>query len=120
MCTFFFFTNVYLFLLDILFFETNGDDMRPRDQIKSLFNTNFETTYFDSKLVPIGKFGGNLGSIIEQHTTMFFNDAIGDEIAKLMNVDADEYSRRWEEVIEELDQRKSICTCYRIWGMKRT
>ena len=61
--------------------------MKPRDHLRTLFNIHdFDTPNYEHKIVPIGKFGGNLGMIFEQHCTMFFIDGVGGMLSKCSGI----------------------------------
>ncbi|GBC03033.1 hypothetical protein RclHR1_04950005 [Rhizophagus clarus] len=102
----------------MLLFETTESDLKPRNHIKSIFSNNFDTSYSDDKSILVGKKGGNMGILFEQHVTMFFKDTIGEMMSQLMNVSESEYEEKWDEVLKEFNEFDTFIDTYRIWGRK--
>lgn len=100
-----------------MIFSANGVGMGSRNHIKSILSTN-SYFYSDQKKIYIGKNGGELGVLLEEHTTMFFVNVIGEAIADLNNISMDELKLDWKEVQKEFDETKTSLEIYRMWVMK--
>ena len=81
-------------------------------------HSRLDTTNFEFRQVELGKNGGDIGIIMEQHTTMFFLDMIGETLTKLSNISMDELKRDWREVQKEFDELRTSLQTYRMWAMK--
>lgn len=100
-----------------MLFSANGVGMGSRHHIKSILSTN-SYFYSDQKEIYIGKNGGESGILLEDHTTMFFVDIIGEAIAELNNITMDELKRDWKEVQKEFEEVKTSLEIFRMWVMK--
>ncbi|RGB37241.1 S-adenosyl-L-methionine-dependent methyltransferase [Rhizophagus diaphanus] len=100
-----------------MIFSANGVGMGSRNHIKSILSTN-SYFYSDQKEIYIGKNGGESGVLLEDHTTMFFVDIIGEAIAELNNITMDELKRDWKEVQKEFEEIKTSLEIFRMWVMK--
>ncbi|RIA89364.1 S-adenosyl-L-methionine-dependent methyltransferase [Glomus cerebriforme] len=103
----------------MLLFETNELDMRPRDHLKSLFSNYLDSANHDDKSILLGKNGGHLGILLEQHATMFFKDTINEMLINLMDISINEFDQGWREILKEFDEFDTIIDTYRIWGIKK-
>ena len=91
--------------------------MGSRHHIQSLLSAN---PHFNSenRKIHISKNGGHLGTILEQHTTMFFVDVIGEMIANSCNISMNELKRDWKDVQKEFDEMGTSLEVFRMWVMK--
>jgi hypothetical protein len=92
--------------------------MGSRHHIKSLLSENSVHFNSDHRKIQIGKNGGNSGVLLEEHTTTFFVNIIGDAIANLNNISIDDVKRDWKGVQKEFDEVKTTIEIYRMWVMK--
>ncbi|GBC10182.1 hypothetical protein RclHR1_09400004 [Rhizophagus clarus] len=101
-----------------MIFATNGVGMGSRYHIKSLLSSKSSNYNSDQIKIMVGKNGGKLGVLLEEHTTMFFVNVIGKAIADLNNITMDELKRDWKEVLKEFSETKTSLEIFRIWIMK--
>lgn len=102
----------------MLLFEASDADLKPRNHIRSLFSSNFETSHHDNRSVLLGKKGDNIGILFEQHCTMFFKETINEMMIQLMNTNPSDYDESWNEVLKEISEFDTIIDSYRIWAIK--
>jgi len=98
----------------------NGPKMGLCSCIKSYLSTNLRLHQlnYDTRQIELGKNGGNLGIILEKHTTMFFLDMMGETISKISNLSMDELRKDWEDVRKEFEKARTSLQTYRMWAMK--
>jgi hypothetical protein len=94
--------------------------MGARNGIKSFLsaNSHISTVISDNRRVQLGKNGGDLGIILEKHTTMFFIDIMGEMLSHFSNISMDKLKQEWKEVQEEFNEEGTSFETYRMWAMK--